>query len=58
MFYIGRHNTSSQQKTAHVLTQGMTVTKGTARNVDTCNFCYCCCTLGGKNVTHHKPTAT
>jgi hypothetical protein len=50
-------DTSIQQNTAHVFTQGMTVTKDAAQNVETCNFCCCSYTLG-ENVTHHKPTAT
>jgi hypothetical protein len=48
MFYSGTHNTSIQQKTAHVFTQGVAVTKGAAQNAETCNFCYFCYTLGKK----------
>jgi hypothetical protein len=57
MFYGGRHNTSIEQKTAHVFTQGATVTKGAAQNVDTCNV-VTVAILWGENVTHHKHTAT
>jgi len=57
MFNSGRHNTSIQKKTAPFFTQGVTLTKGAAQKVDTCNFCRCCYTLG-KKVTHYKPTAT
>jgi len=56
MFYSGRHNTIIQQNTAHVFIQGITITKGAAQNIDTCNCCYCCYTPGEKchtSQTHH-----